>query len=81
MMAQKSDEVRIEATARANVPQRCLEQGFARAVICRNDVPGQVAAISNTKHLRPGQVTASSPIEYLHHGQATASSGEDTEVA
>ena len=26
----------IEATARANVPQRCLEQGFACAVICRN---------------------------------------------
>ena len=25
----------IEATARANVPQRCLEQGFACAVICR----------------------------------------------
>ena len=25
----------IEATARVNVPQRCLEQGFACAVICR----------------------------------------------
>ena len=25
----------IEATARANVPQRCLEQRFACAVICR----------------------------------------------
>ena len=36
----------IEATARANVPQRCLEQGFARAVICRNAAPGQATASS-----------------------------------
>ena len=28
----------IEATARANVPQRCLEQRFACAVICREPV-------------------------------------------
>ena len=25
----------VQFTARANVPQRCLEQGFVRAVICR----------------------------------------------
>ena len=49
------------------MPQRSLEQGFARAVICRNDALGQVAAISSTKHLCPGQ--------------ATASFGGDTEVA
>ena len=34
-------------------------------MICRNGAPGQVAAISNTKHLRPGQATALSPIGYL----------------
>ena len=31
----------IEATARANVPQRCLEQGFACAVICRKPLRGR----------------------------------------
>ena len=31
----------IEATARASVPQRCLEQGFACAVICRKPLRGR----------------------------------------
>ena len=35
---QRARRAQIEATARANVPQRCLEQGFARAVICRNGI-------------------------------------------
>ena len=30
---QRARWAQIEATARANVPQRCLEQGFARAVM------------------------------------------------
>ena len=37
----------------------------ACAVICWNDAPGQVAAISNTKHLRPWRATASSSTRYL----------------
>ena len=31
----------IEATERANVPQRCLEQRFACAVICRKPLRGR----------------------------------------
>ena len=50
-----------QITARANVPQRCLEQGFARAVICRNAAPGQAKASSYTQHLRRGQAATSLP--------------------
>ena len=48
----------VQFTARANVPQRCLEQGFARAVICRNAAPSQATAISSIQHLHPGQATS-----------------------
>ena len=37
------------------MPQRCLEQGFVRAVICSNSAPGQAVAISSIQHLRHGQ--------------------------
>ena len=57
----------MEATARANVPQRCLEQGFACSVICRN-----CATDNQQYHLLSDTCV---------HGQATASSGGDTEVA
>ena len=35
------------------MPQRCLEQGFVRAVICRNCTTGQATASSSTRDLRP----------------------------
>ena len=40
--------------AHANVPQRCLEQGFVRAVICRNDAPGQAASAFAIQYLLHG---------------------------
>ena len=49
----------LQFTTHANVPQRCLEQGFVRAVICRNAAPGQATDISSIQHLHPGQATAS----------------------
>ena len=54
----------LQTTARANVPQRYLEQGFVRAVICRN-----CATDNQQQHLPPNTRA---------HGQATASSGGDT---
>ena len=47
------------------MPQRCLEQGFVRAVICRNAAPGQATASSCTQHLPPGQAAASSCTQHL----------------
>ena len=51
----------VQFTARANVPQRCLEQGFVRAVICRNCVsdnqqqhlPSNTCATDNQQHHLP----------------------------
>ena len=73
---QRARGAQIEATARANVPQRCLEQGFARAVICRNAAPGQAKAIYSIQHLRPGNVAASSSTRDLHPGRQQPHSAE-----
>ena len=64
---QRARCAKIEATARANVPQRCLEQGFVRAVICRN------CATNNQQHYLPPNTCTP--------GHAIASSGGDTEAA
>ena len=46
--------VQIEAIEHKNVPQRCLEQGFVRAVICRNAAPGQAASAFAIQYLLHG---------------------------
>ena len=37
------------------MPQRCLERGFVRAVICRNATSGQATALSPIGHLHPAR--------------------------
>ena len=50
----------MEATERANVPQRCLEQGFVRAVICRNGTQARQQQHLPSNTCVPGQAAASS---------------------
>ena len=46
----------IEAAARANVPQRCREQGFACAVICRKPLRGVVYVLIPNKNLATAHI-------------------------
>ena len=59
--------VQIEAIEHKNVPQSCLERGFACAMNCSNAAPGKAKASSTIGYLRPSH--------------AIASFGGDTEVA
>ena len=85
----------LQFTARANVPQRCLEQGFVRAVICRNCatnnqqhyLPPNTCVLAWQQH-HPAPNTCAADRRQPYHpsdtcapGHAIASFGEDTEVA